>query len=70
MMSRHVFECLKLSIHIDIHWKIDKYDSKINVKLNEHDLIDVYHEIFVDIDDVEMKPSIFVKIRCYFVEFL
>ena len=64
MMLLRVFERLNLLIDTNIHWKIDKYDFKTNVELDEYGFIDVYHEISMNIDDVEVKTSIFVVKYC------
>ena len=57
-------ERLEISIDINIHWRIDKYDSKINDKLNDHNPIGVYHEVSVDIGGVEVELPIFVVEHC------
>ncbi len=64
MMPWHVFECLELPIDTDIHWRIDKYDSKTNADLDEHGPIGVCHEVSMDIDGVDVKQPIFVVEYC------
>jgi len=64
MIFQRIFEYLKLSIDIKIHWRIDKYDSKMNIELNEHDSIDVYYKISINIDNINIKQSIFIMKYC------
>jgi len=55
IISQYIFDYMNLSIDMKIHWRIDKYDSKINIKLNKYDLINIYHDIFMNIDNIIIK---------------
>ena len=55
IISQYIFEYMEFSIDIEICWKIDKYDFKINIELNKYDFIDICHDISMNIDNMKIK---------------
>lgn len=43
----------------NIHWRIEKYDSKTNADLDERGPVRVCHDVPVDIGGVQVKQQIF-----------
>ena len=63
IILKWIFEVLEFFIDININWKINNYQDSKKIELLEmkySELLDIYHDIFINIKKIKTYLSIFI----------